>query len=218
MKTLSHILVASLCVILFATSAFAWRSLRTGTKNFERAWSSYLFKRPDKATGYFTKAANAFGEALAEQPPSRSTMFPSNLAMAGMSFYHAGRYEESIDAMQKAIAKNRNIWEAPLYTALSHARLGDTTKAVESFNAYFKSGPSQAIISDTISRLMPEIENGSLSLEKAANEIDGATHSQFEQNVNVSGRSTPTDNDRCNGSFWWRYNRAPCFQKQLISD
>lgn len=219
MKKQTLIFISLVIVLtMFATSAFAWRSVRTGQKNFERAWSAYLFKRHEKAKEHYIKAANAFGEALAEKPPSRTTMFASNLTLAGMSLYNADRYEETIDAMKKATSKDRRLWEAPLYTALSQAQLGDKAKTIEALHAYIKTSPGQAILSNEVNKQLTDLETDSGTLESAVKKIEAAIFTQFSQNVTLNGRSAPDENGLCNGRYWWRYNKAPCSEKQFIDD
>ena len=204
--------VSIVCVItiMIASSAFGWRSVRTGQKNFERAWSAYLFKRPEKANEYFVKAADAFSSALAEVPPSRTTMFASNLAMAGISLYQAGSYKEAIDAMNKAKSKDRRLWEAYLYSGLSYAHLNEKQKAIESFSAYMNSSPTQAILSTAVSKQINILEQEGGSLEAAIIAIDTAAFSQYTNNYLLG---TPDQQGRCSGVYWWRYNKGPCSER-----
>lgn len=217
-KHLTIPLIVFVMATLFATSAFAWRSVRTGQKNFERAWSAYLFRRADNAQKYFTKAADAFGSALAEKPPSRTTMFASNLAMAGISFYHAGRYQDCIDAMDKAKRKERKLWEAYLFAALSHARLGDKAQTIESLKAYINTSPTQPILSSEVNRQLTDLETDSGTVGAAADVLDKAAFEQFENNMKFTGRAASNPNERCNGNYWWRTNRTPCSEKQYIDN
>lgn len=217
-KVITILLGTVLAVVLFLPPAHAWRSVRTGQKNFERAWSAYLYKRPDKASEYFGKAADAFGLALAENPPSRTTMFASNLTMAGISSYYAGRYDQAIDAMDKAINKDDTIWEAYLYTALSYARKGDKAKAEEFLKRYLKSNASQPILSDAAARQLTDLDTDSGSLEGVAPALEDAAYRQFINNVNFTGRYPATVDGQCNSPFWWRNNRAPCIRSSVISN
>ncbi len=217
-KILGVLLGAALVIVLLTPSAQAWRSVRTGQKNFERAWSAFLFKRSDKATEYFGKAADAFGLALAENPPSRTTMFPSNLTMAGISAYYAGRYDQAINALDKAIYKDDTIWEAFLYTALSHARQGDKAKTVEYLERYLKSNPSQPILSNVVQKQLTDLQTDSGPLDGVAPALEEAAFRQFDNNVTFKGRNTSNDAGQCNGTFWWRNSKAPCSQGRIISN
>lgn len=157
-KTVVILVGLILAVVVLLSQAYAWRSVRTGQKNFERAWSAYLYKRAEKANEYFAKSADAFGLALAENPPSRTTMFTSNLTMAGISSYYAGRYDQAIDAMGKAIYKDDTIWEGFFYTALSYARKGDKAKTLEFMERYMRAHPSQPILSGEIRKQMDALK------------------------------------------------------------
>lgn len=207
-KHLTPLLIVIVATTVFASSAFAWRSVRTGQKNFERAWSAYLFKRPDRADKYFTKAANAFGEALAENPPSRTTMFASNLTMAGMSLYYAGRYQEAVDAMDKARSKDRRIWETYLFSALAYASMQDKGEAIKSMEAFLNASPGQPILSNAVQHQLTDLQTDSGTLETAVTVIEKATAQQYENNYTLT--NTPNPAERCNGNYWWRYNKAPC--------
>lgn len=208
-------LTVIVATLLLASSALAWRSVRTGQKNFERAWSALLFKRMDKANEYFAKAADSFGQALAEQPPSRSTMFPSNLTMAGMSLYYAGRYQECIDAMDKATQKNDRIWEGFLYKGLSFAAMDEKEKVIKNLTAYIKSSPGQYTISNEVEKQLTNLETETGSLQDAITAIQKAAIDQFEDNYTL--QSSPNDNEQCSGMFWWRYNKAPCTEQLPFS-
>lgn len=203
--------VLVLAIVMTATSAFAWRSVRTGQKNFERAWSAMHFKRMDQAKKDFTKAADAFGQALAEQPPSRTTMFASNLTMAGISLYYGGRYQECIDAMDKAVRKDKRIWEGYLYKALSLAAMDDKAETAKTLRAYLQSSPGQPILSNEVKRQITNLETDSGTLADARSAIDKAATEQFENNYTL--RRPSSNNDLCSGIFWWRYDNAPCVDK-----
>ena len=215
-KSIIILLGAALAVVLLFPPAHAWRSVRTGQKNFERAWSAYLFKRQDRADEYFAKAADAFGQALAENPPSRTTMFVSNLTMAGISMYYAGRYDQAIDAMDKAIFKDDSVWEPFVYTALSHARKQGAPETVEFLKRYLKTNPGQPILSAEVQKLLAGLENGSASPDAAAEALENALLQQFINNINFTGRNPSSVDGLCDSPFWWRNNRAPCSTNSLI--
>lgn len=199
-----------LTITLFASSAFAWRSIRTGQKNFQRAWNAYLSKQPDKAGGYFAKAADAFGQALAEVPPSRTTMFPSNLTMGGMSLYYSGRYEAAVKAMAKAADKEEDIWEAYLYAALSQAHLGNGSEMEAGLKAYLDTSPGQPILSNAVKKQLAALEKDPNSAEAGIALIENALQDQFINNYTFSRKSSANGKNACSGQFWWRYFKAPC--------
>lgn len=214
-KSIITLLGAVLAVALLVPSAQAWRSVRTGQKAFERAWSAYLFKRQDSADEYFAKAADAFGQALAENPPSRTTMFASNLTMAGMSMYYAGRYDQAIDAMDKAIFKDDLIWEPFIYTALSHARKEGAPETVKFLKRYLKLSPSQPILTGEVRKQLAGLEEGAATPGNAATALEQALLRQYINNLNFAGRNPSSVNGLCESSFWWRNNRAPCVRNSL---
>jgi tetratricopeptide (TPR) repeat protein len=199
--------------VLAPCTAGAWTSVRTGQKNFERAWSAYVFRRPDMAAKYFARAADAFGAGLAEDPPSRTTMFPSNLTMAGMSLYYAGRYQEVAAPMEKVMAKDDRIWEAPLYAALASARLGDAAGTIRLFKLYLESSPTQSILSGVVKRQLDALETGSPSLADVVAAVEQAAFDQFDANINQSIGRTSNAQDECDGIYWWRFNRSPCAER-----
>lgn len=216
-KTSIILLGAALAVVLLFPEAQAWRSVRTGQKNFERAWSAFVFKRPERADEYFAKAADAFSQALAENPPSRTTMFASNLTQAGMSMYFAGRYDQAIAAMDKAIFKDDTVWEPYLFTALSHARKEGAKEAVVFLKRYIKSNPGQPILSGEAQKQIEGLEKGAVSPDAAATALEHAFLVQIINNINFAGRNPADANGMCDQPFWWRNNRSPCFKNSLIN-
>jgi len=216
MKKISiYLTTAIIMTVLLAPPAFAWRSVRTGQKNFERAWSAYILKKQDKADKYFTKSAEGFGIALKEYPPSRTAMFPSNLAMAGISFYYAGQYQQCIDTMDKAAYKDDKIWEAYIYTALSYARTDNNDETIKYLKAYIKSAPMQSMLSNEVKKQTTNLETNSGTLTAAADALDAAAFKQFNYNINLQGNNITNFNNQCTGSYWWRNNRSPCEQSRF---
>ncbi len=211
-KQLAFITALFLITTMLTSTAFAWRSVRTGQKNFERAWSALHFKRMDNVDKYFTKAAEAYGQALAEKPPSRTTMFASNLTMAGMSLYYADRYQECVDAMDMAVKKDDRIWEGFLYKGLSLAAMDEKEEAVKAFIAYMKSSPGQPILSSAVEKQITDLETDSGTLTTAIPIIEKAAVDQFQNNVTL--QNTPRESEQCSAMYWWRYNKAPCTEVQ----
>lgn len=206
-------LVTILVLGVFVSSAFAWRSVRTGKHNFEKAWLAYANLQDAKAMSYFEQSASAFAEALAVDPPSKTARYVSNLTMAGISFYYAGRYDECIENMTLAHRKEKRIWEANLFIGLSHGRLGNKANAIEFLNLYLQSMPSQRNLSDTVIKQLAALDAGETTLAEALNEVDKATQLQFIHNIslNFTPRSSNPSTERCSGAYWWRKNSSPCF-------
>ncbi|WP_285906585.1 hypothetical protein [Pseudodesulfovibrio pelocollis] len=213
-KTRIILLIALLVGTLLAPAqATAWTSVRTGQKNFERAWLAYTFRRFDQASQHFAKAADAFGAGLAEDPPSRTTMFASNLTMAGMSLYYAGRHAEVAAPMRKVMDKENRVWEAPLYAALAAARLGDRAATVDLLTRYLKTSPTQPILSAEVRRQLDALDSGAPALAQVADTIEGAAFEQFDNNINLVGSRGGEMRDYCDGNYWWRSNRQPCLER-----
>ncbi|MEF2230809.1 MAG: hypothetical protein V3571_07760 [Pseudodesulfovibrio sp.] len=211
MKKIFFLCLAGLLVAaLFVPDSHAWISARMGQKSFERAWNAFLSKRADDARQYFYKAADAYGLALDENPPSRTTMFPSSLTMAGISAYYGGRYELSVTAMGKAIEKDDSIWEAYIYTAMSKARMDDKAGTIDFLEQYLKSNPGQSILSNEVQKQLTDLQTNSGSLDQAAPALEDAVFRQFSNNFTFVNRTANDPAGLCDGTFWWRYNKAPC--------
>lgn len=219
-KTTVSLIIACLAVVTLSSSALAWRSVRTGQKNFERAWRASMSMRQDTAAGYYARAADAFSQALAEVPPSRTTMFSSNLTMAGMSFYYAGRYQECVDTMDKVLTEDRsmNVWEAPLYSALASGELGNKKETVKYLNRLIDYQAYQPILMNVVSRVLPELENGSASLASATEAVGKAALQQFLDNTNTPSVKQENQSTHCSGRFWWRMNKDTCPQEAVSID
>lgn len=211
------ILIVSILIVIsiLATTAFPWRSVRSGQKSFERAWSAYSFNRMDRADEQFAKSADAFGSALAENPPSRTTMFPSNLNMAGIAFYFAGRYDDCIATMEKLLKKDKRSWEAPLYTALSYARLNNQDDTVKQLEKYLDQSPSQPLISNAVNTQLTAMESGQVQMDNVADALEKGLHDQYENNIQFVGRTVSRESERCDAPYWWRNHRKPC-ENQVI--
>ncbi|MBU4192637.1 MAG: hypothetical protein KKD85_10010, partial [Proteobacteria bacterium] len=191
-------------------ASHAWTSARTGQKNFERAWSAFMFKRTEPAMDYFVKAADSFGAGLAEEPPSRTTMFPSNLTMAGMSLYYAGRHQEVAAPMEMVMTKDDRVWEAPFFTALACARLGDEAGTIDHLTLFLKTSPAQPILANAVIHQLEALKQGQGSLADTATTLEQAAFDQFDNNITFIGVNASNPQDACDGNYWWRYSRSPC--------
>ncbi|NDV18536.1 hypothetical protein GO013_03770 [Pseudodesulfovibrio sp. JC047] len=218
-KTTTILLTAAL-VLATAIPAQAWRSIQNGDRNFERAWRAYTSRQTDKATGYFTKAADLYAEGLNQDPPTRTARFPSTLAKAGIAFYAAGRYQECIETMKLTLTRDDRMWEPALYTALSYARLGDAEKTKEELHHFVTRLSSQRFISDMVTKQITELEAGTTSLDAAADALDSVTQYQFIENINrnYSPRDVGLATERCNAAYWWRRNMEPCSASGIVTN
>jgi len=204
------ILIALIVMVLMALPSRALSPTRVGEKNFERGWRHLMLSNRDKAVEEFVVGADAFAEALAEEPRSRYTNFPSNLTKAGMTMYFAGRFEESIDAMGEAFAGNRPPWEAPMFMALSYGRLGDEEKTMEWLKKYQGLEYGQRLFSTAVQEQMDNLMRHKATIDAVAEALDAAMIRQFLYNKQTMGQAYAYGNDSCGGSFWWRYAMKPC--------
>ena len=156
MKRVPLIMVALIAVLLFALPSGAVSPNRVGEKNFERAWQYLTRYNREVAAQHFTKSANAFAEALAQETPSRKSRFNSNLTNVGMSFYFVGRYDESIAIMSEVYEKNDDIWESSLFSALAHASKGNKEMTVKWLERYLEVLPGQRLLSTTVTNPKPQ--------------------------------------------------------------
>ena len=212
MRKMTSILLAAMMLLTAVIPASA--SVRGGDREFERAWRIFSARQADRATDYFKGAAEQYGEAMREDPMSRTMRFQSTLIKAGISSYYAGDFDQSIKAMQLAVRKDERIWESDLYTALSYARKGDRENAMLFIGKFMDSMSSQRFITDAVLRQMPGMKAGTISLEDGFADIDRATKAQFVDNIlrNSNRRTMQVPGEECSGAFWWRKNAAPCSQ------
>jgi tetratricopeptide (TPR) repeat protein len=187
-------------------------AVNTGDRNFQRAWRMYVTRNNDRALEYFKASAEAYAEALQQDPMNRTMKFQSSLDMAGIAMYFAGQYDLSIKTLDEAQGEKDKIWDAALFTALSQGRKGDKEAALKAFDRFLDANPSQRLITSEMSRVLPGVENGTVKLSDAIDSIERATQQQFVQNVqrynNRNGMIPATAT--CDGSYWWRYNSTPC--------
>ena len=211
---LMALVVATAFAPVFSSDAHAWRQVRTGQKSFERGYDAYVSRQLDTARRHFVKSADAFQAAMATKPMPRTMRFEAALTQAGFSFYMAGRYEDSLNAMKLAAASNKRIWEARIFSAMAHARLGDDQSALAAIGAYFDTAPSQSILSQAAERQAELLERGEAHLPGVAQALENGLHRQLLRNTRFHQRPSAFK-DRCNGAFWWRYNDRPCRESQV---
>lgn len=198
---------------LLALTAPATASVRTGDRQFERAWLNLTSKQTDKAKAHFVQSAKAYDAALAEDPPSRTMLFPSTLLQAGMAFYYADQFEASIKAFNMTHRNKDNWdWEALLFMGLSQARLGDKEKTIKLFKEFREALSFQQKITTATTSQLKALEEGTTTLDAAADVIEQAIVAQFAENAlnNRSPRAVAPPTERCDGRYWWRYNSRPC--------
>lgn len=220
LRRIAFLAILLATITILCAPAQAWLSVRTATRNFERAWSAAMSKRDDAAREYFQRSADAFGQALAENPPSRTTTFLSNLAMAGMSLYEAGRYRESVEAMAMARNEDRgqDAWEVPLYLGLARGQLGERKEMMDALQSFLDIQVYQPMLSNAVSRELAALEQGTATPEAAAGAIHAAAMAQFDYNVNIDTLRNDRPDSACNGRFWWRTNAEPCSHKTFFEN
>jgi len=205
------ITTAILLVLTMALPTMA-DQVNTGDRNFQRAWRVYVTRNNEKAMEYFKASAQAYGEALQQEPMTRTMRFQSSLDKAGIAMYFAGEYDQSIKTLTEAQGEKDKIWDAALFIALSQGRKGDKEAALKAFDKFLEANPSQRLITTEMGRVLPGVKDGSVKLSDAIDAIEKETQHQFVQNVaryNKRNGMIPAT-EACNGPYWWRYNSAPC--------
>ncbi|HKI81246.1 MAG TPA: hypothetical protein VKA04_06330 [Pseudodesulfovibrio sp.] len=205
------ITTAILLVLTMALPTMA-DQVNTGDRNFQRAWRVYVTRNNEKAMEYFKASAQAYGEALEQEPMTRTMRFQSSLDKAGIAMYFAGEYDQSIKTLTEAQGEKDKIWDAALFIALSQGRKGDKEAALKAFDKFLEANPSQRLITTEMGRVLPGVKDGSVKLSDAIDAIEKETQHQFVQNVaryNKRNGMIPAT-EACNGPYWWRYNSAPC--------
>ena len=112
---------------------------RKGEKNFDRARAAEFRRDFEKARGYFTEAATAFDEHLADKRAKGEDIRPSHLAMAGLCYTRLGRYDDALSTLDECMGR-KDIPDAFLYAGFAAAKLGQADRAV----GYWKDYPTWA--------------------------------------------------------------------------
>lgn len=213
MKKITTLTLAIFAVVLFALPSQAASPVRLGEKSFERAWWRLMNSNDREAQAQFSEAANAFAEALAEDPRGRTVGFPSNLTKAGMSFYFSKRYDESVTVMEEAFSAKERIWESAIISAASYAHLGNQVKAVEWLQKFRDMLAGQRELAEVANKQLDDLIKGSVSLAEVAAALDEAVLKQFHFNMTYSQQKDATSNSRCGSAYWWRYSKQPCYKR-----
>lgn len=200
--------------VLLAAALPANADVRTGDRNFNRAWRVYVTKNNAKAVEYFKASAAGYQDALAAEPMERTMNFQSTQIKAGIAFYFAGQYDACVKIMKTALGDKDKVWDAALFMALAQGRLGDQDAMDASFKLFLDANPSQRYITTELSKDQPAMTGGTLSLSDFLDAMDAQTQQQFVVNVNRydkrSGVIPATEG--CDGQFWWRKNSSPCMR------
>lgn len=201
-------------IVLLATALPASADVRTGDRNFDRAWRVYVTKNNEKAVQYFKASAAGYQDALAAEPMERTMNFQSTQIKAGIAFYFAGEYQACVKIMKTALGEKDKIWDAALFMALAQGRLGDQQAMQDSLKLFVDANPSQRYITTEMTRDLPALTGGSLSLADFLDAMDGQTQRQFVENVNRYDKRAGVipATESCDGQYWWRKNSSPCMR------
>ena len=208
----SLIIASAILLVLGLALPTLANPVNTGDRNFQRAWRVYVTRNNAKALEYFKASAQAYGEALQQDPVDRTMKFQSSLDKAGIAMYFAGQYDQSIKTLTEAQGEKDKIWDAALFIALSQGRKGDTEATLEAFDKFLEANPSQRLITTEMGRILPGVKDGTVKLSDAIDSIEQATQQQFVHNVQRNNRRNGMipATEACNGPYWWRHNSAPC--------
>lgn len=196
-------------LLLVAVQALAAPSLSVGQKNFERARRAERNGQVEAAKEYFTKAADAFTALFAERNAAGKDLYGSEQTMAGIALFKAGRLEEGAQALEQALDKDPNNYEAAVYAAMARARLGQTDRALALLDRYPVSA-GQYQFTAPLRDIQSRLKLGKTSPQDAANELEAAQLTQDNWNITHSLNLDIPFQDKCGGAYWWRYADAPC--------
>lgn len=208
MRNISLVLIILLLTALVACSDMT--PARKGNKDFERAWRSLMLKDYPKASEHFTNGAEDYAEALADTSDSRLIDFDSTKAKAGISFYFAGRYPEAVNIMKTLAAKGRGVWEAPLFAALSHGRLGNREAFIHWLEQFQKENPGLALLNEALRASVIGVTSRTMSLNEATFTLEHGVIKQYVHNIRIGVNTGTMGNENCEGQYWWRYYDTPC--------
>ena len=72
-----------------------------------------------------------------------------------------------------------------------------------------QSNPTQFILSREVEKQLAALQADG-TLDAAVPALEDAVFRQFNNNYTFSRDTTSDLSGLCSGSFWWRYNKAPC--------
>lgn len=208
MRRMARALCVVAAVLLLAAQAWAAPSLAVGQKNFERGRRADLNDQPG-AQESFAKAADAFSALFAERTAGGKAIFGAELTMGGISLFKAGRLEEGATILEQALDQNPDNYEAAVYAAMARARLGQTDRALALLDRY-PVGASQRRFTDNLHDIQSRLKLGRITPQAASAELEAAQKDQDRWNISHSLNMDIPFQDKCGGSYWWRYADAPC--------
>lgn len=208
MRRMARALCVLAAALLLATQVWAAPPLAVGQKNFERGRRADLNGQPG-AQESFAKAADAFTALFAERTAGGKAIFGAELTMGGISLFKAGRLEEGAAILEQALDQNPDNYEAAVYAAMARARLGQTDRALALLDRYPVSA-GQYQFTGPLRDIQSRLKLGRITPQAASAELEAAQKSQDRWNLAHSLNMDIPFQDKCGGSYWWRYADAPC--------
>lgn len=205
------VLWLTLAVVLFAFSgqAMAQPLTAVGLRNFMRGRIAEMRDAPADAKVYFGRAADAFTGYIAQQDGAGGQVFISDLTMAGMAEYKAGRFAEAAATLARVRKTEPDMHEGWSFGGMAEARLGHREQAVELWEAYPVTA-GQMYVAEAVRTQAAEVRAGKASLDQAATAVEAALHKQDVYNTHMNRNANLPFTDLCSGQFWWRSADMPC--------
>lgn len=158
---------------------------RKGERNFDRGRNAESRRNAEAAKEYFSKAAAAFDEHIADKQKRGQEVRPSHLVMAGICYTRIGRHEDGLRVLDQCIER-KEIPDAYLHAGYNAAKLGDANRA----EAYWKSYPGwadQRIIANALKEQIAAIRtHGKDGLQSAC---EAVTLAIFKQDIENGRRA-----------------------------
>lgn len=204
-------------VSLFVLSCFVFAgmgcvsTLNVADQNFEKARSLRLRNRPDASKPLYETAAKNYEKLFRAKAKEGRTPFLSSRLKAGMSLYWAGQSQQAYDLFDKLFQAGDTTLETLVYGGLSAAALGKKDAAVSMW-ATLDETHEAYIIHMGIAKALAGLDEGSLTLGKAADVVRDAIITQDRKNIlqQVTASAMLNPEDTCSGRFWWRHNESTC--------
>ena len=197
-------LLGALLILMTALPASAVPLTQIGIRYFERGHMAYLRHDMQDAARYFARSADSFLKYKEEN----GDIFDSYALQAGIGLYYSGDYDRCIQVLEP-LADNDDLWEAPLYAALSYAHKDDASKARELL-AKFPEIAKQHILSIAVNDALDKLRSGELTPAGLIDQLTPEIRRQLVFNIYADTQDSATAPERCDGRFWWRYASQRC--------
>ncbi|MEZ7197321.1 hypothetical protein [Pseudodesulfovibrio karagichevae] len=161
-----------------------------GKKNFERGRAAEARGDFAKAETYFGEGATAYDEYFAGEP---GDVRPSHLAMAGVCYTRAGRYEDALRVLAECVER-KEIPDAFLNAGYAAAKLGRANEAAR-YWALYPSWAGQRKVESALNAQVRAIRAGAADLGAACEAVARAVFEQDkingrDRNFREAGRRT----------------------------